>query len=690
MSITRPPSVVPSNLDTSLASSTSLPSRVVHTLSPYAVALASFACAILLVVDIAGNNWELNDFLGNARHLFTPLLTTFTIADLERDFSFPELASASSVSMVGQFMVQSTLDQVHASGTEYYALTMSSYVVTNSINDICSQLVDSYPVPPSMESIRLGNLQDNVSFIRGDTFTHVFGHTATAPFAPPGSNSSVLKAMGYTPARVSVDMRLTTAIPIPPPSYSPQHFQLNVTMYRFFSKAFCSGCHPGTELGMDTCAIEYSYDDTTKQLTVHSSHANFGKSVHVLAMVFLRRYGPVVGLYIRAACVALAIGAYAASQKTVRWTDAMTLSTWKLRLLHITAPPVYRQVNHAFDFMYFCFNSDVFVMLYSVAILLDEDVAMVYARVVWRWYTAAAYEGWMELRLLALAFRWLWLNLGILKFLKWLCNVVASSRYNGSNFIMGWLTFSSTGWIYLTVIALAMRTPFIEHGNSVRMDVTSTTEDLDTLFVEFESSWYLRGLPSVLFLMVANLVAVLTLDHVVNRQWWRLLGRNSLTRQFMFNSTSILCELKDVPILDSKYSSTVTIQARTVCTIQWFLLSHLVRFGLPEEPSVVRRLSSAKVAKKAGSNSHRPSTGGSGSGLTLPVLHQHQPTGYDTAITATADGTRDDAPQGETHEMYLIVQDQGGHVYIYDSAKREVPALGVEAKVAIDAILHLQ
>ncbi|KAF0703832.1 Aste57867_7510 [Aphanomyces stellatus] len=353
-------------------------------------------CAFLVVVDIIGNNWELNKFVGDAKHLFTPLLNINTTDDLLRHFCFPADLSPLSASNIGRWMVQTVVDQVH-DNTNYYHLTMSQHLIQDPTNNVCGPLAKTYILKSAAigSVVHLGTVEDQITFIRGNTLTHLFGSTKTDPQASAGDNATVLAVMGYVPGRVGLDMHLTTSVQVPPPS---QPVAANVTMYRFFSKSFCSGCNPGTEMGMDTCGIVYSYNDTTNALVVHSSRAIFG-TYHVLGFTFQKRLGAGLSIGIRILCLTFAVVTFGASQKTVRWTDPLSLDSWSKRLLHLLIPPIYRHSNHAFQFLYFYFNSDLIVMFYSAAILMDEDIAMVYARVMHRWAKPAGFNIWTNLRL---------------------------------------------------------------------------------------------------------------------------------------------------------------------------------------------------------------------------------------------------------------------------------------------------
>ncbi|ETV76502.1 hypothetical protein H257_09512 [Aphanomyces astaci] len=626
----------------------------------FLVLVVSISCSLLVLVDIVGNNWELNDFTGNAKHFLTPLLTTFSIDELVQTYAFPTDSSPWSASNGGRFMINSALNQVHDLGGDYYHLTLGSHTIDTPENNICGQLVDAYPLVNTSKSVvRLGSVQDQVTYIRGTTLTHVFGDSLGTELGHFGDNASKLESLGYVAGRVGLDMRLTTAIPV---STQGKTVTLNVTMYRFFSKSFCSGCAPNTELGMDTCTIVYSTDESTNVLHVHSSGAIYGES-HVLGIILLRRWGPVLSLWLRGLCILAVLAAFAASQKTVQWTDTMTFtSSWVKRMVHKFSPPQYRHVNNAFHLLYFCFNSDFTVLMLSVSVMFDEDIAMVYGRVLSRWSKPASFQLWTQLRLYALDFRWMWFNLAILKLLKLACNLVNTARFNGHNVVMGWLNFRSITWVYLTVFVLFERIDYTEYGNSIRVDVTPLEDDLDAIFVEFEHSWYIRGLPSLAMLMLGNLLLVLCVDHVVNRHWWVLVAKTSLGRQHMYNSSSIITDSGlHVSGEGGGVAATITIKARTMSTMRWYFTSHLLCFGLAEEPTALRKTSTTNGAK-------------------TPIsIHVASEAKLDKVTPSSA--TTFDA-MGDVH---FLVQDQEGHVHLIDADKREVQALGVEVKILRDS-----
>ncbi|KAF0714522.1 Aste57867_3830 [Aphanomyces stellatus] len=163
--------------------------------------------------------------------------------------------------------------------------------------------------------------------------------------------------MGYIPGRVNADMRLT-----PPLVLANASGMTMLTMYRFAARAFCTGCTPVVELGLDTCTIAYSFNDTTKLLDIESSHAIYGQT-HALGILFERGWSPVLSLYVRLVCVLLVVAIHAVSQRTVQWPDTNT-KTWRRWLVNLVSPSQYLQPCRAFELSDICFNSDVYVLLY--------------------------------------------------------------------------------------------------------------------------------------------------------------------------------------------------------------------------------------------------------------------------------------------------------------------------------------
>ncbi|RHZ16432.1 hypothetical protein DYB31_014372 [Aphanomyces astaci] len=76
--------------------------------------IVSAICVMLVLVDVTSNNWELNDVIGNTRTLFTPVLNVASQQDLTDTFTFAEGYSLSTTSNVGLFMLNYTLQKIHA------------------------------------------------------------------------------------------------------------------------------------------------------------------------------------------------------------------------------------------------------------------------------------------------------------------------------------------------------------------------------------------------------------------------------------------------------------------------------------------------------------------------------------------------------------------------------------------------
>ncbi|RHY19863.1 hypothetical protein DYB32_010160, partial [Aphanomyces invadans] len=387
----------------------------------------SAVCLFLVLVDVIVNNWEFNDLVGNARTLLTPVLNVASQQDLTNAFTFADGSSLDSVSSVGLYMINYTLQTIHAHDSNMYVLSADSYTVDSPVNDICGMLVQSYRLANTSSSlVSLGVVQDGIEYVRGTAMTNLL--QGTRPIPPPGSNHDALVSFGYLPSRIDADMRLTTPVKVPPPESVAF---ANVSMYRFCARAYCTGCDPTIELGQDLCTVQTSFSPTTRTLVVHSSVAIAGHS-RVLGMMMTRSAVSVGSLYVRALCVLFGLAAFATSHKTVRWTDSVSLSSWYKKLVYIAAPAQYRYQCRSVDFSYFCFNSDVFVVGYVVAVLLDEKACNLYSRTLHKWNdeTIDSWTSrWVFVRIAAMNFRWVWLNCFLVKVIKVLANVLSTARY---------------------------------------------------------------------------------------------------------------------------------------------------------------------------------------------------------------------------------------------------------------------
>ncbi|RLO12283.1 hypothetical protein DYB28_015267, partial [Aphanomyces astaci] len=295
---------------------------------------AGLFCAILLTIDVVANDWEIISYVGNGRHFLTPLLDVESVDDMEVDYSFPAMSSPNGVSKIGRFMIDVALAQLIDRTGASYVLSMGSFSINDPSSNLCGSLRQTYPVFGTAisknNSIHLGKVKDGITYLRGNTLTHLIGSSVTSPVAAPGANDKQLQDLGYVPSRAFADMRITTPLPLPPPG---QVTQFNLSMYRFFSTSYCSGCTPYTELGLDMCSVVYSYNDTASTITIASSD-NIPGFQHVLGMMFQRTWGTMASLIVRFVCVVMVLGAFGASEKTVRWTEPGDVDSWFKRLIH--------------------------------------------------------------------------------------------------------------------------------------------------------------------------------------------------------------------------------------------------------------------------------------------------------------------------------------------------------------------
>ncbi|KAF0723823.1 hypothetical protein Ae201684P_017215 [Aphanomyces euteiches] len=621
--------------------------------------LLGYFSLTLICIDVVTSNWQLINFIGNGNHFLTPILNVNSTHELERMFMFPLDSSIHTASQVGLFQLQTTIEQAQSSSA--YVLDVGVYDLAKAPFDFCNKLVQSYPVgdKPVGSTMRLATLLDGITYIRGDTISHWFGDTKTAPEASPGMNDTQIRAMGYIPGRTDTDLRVTTPLSIPPPGQSRV---VNLTMYRFYAKAFCSGCESVAELGKDPCTLEYSYDDKAKQLVVAKASHSSADKWHDVGLMINHPDGAIVSLWIRGVSVLLVLGAFRASQKTVQWVDSAQAPLYK-KLLHIVAPPL-----------------DIFVVLYTLAILADESTSMYFSRVINYYYRYSRFGLFTELRLMAISFRWLWPNCFVVKLLKWTAHFVASTQHTGESVVMPLFNFSSVVWVYLGLLGLFERMSFIEYANSVTHLLPSNVQSLDGIAVDYFQSWYIRTVPSVSIAVVINVVLVLMADHVWNRQWWSKVRRNSLGRQLMYNSTSILCDLECRVVDRPDYAGTcVAVKARALGTLRWFMTSHLTNFGLSEHPQVMRELATSKAKSQATSkvNLKKPTTDKLG--------ETRMPDGDQPLEGPTKVAPSSDVPAVvSANDINLAVQDRDGYLHIVDSQKRDMAALGYEVKVLHD------
>ncbi|RQM26880.1 hypothetical protein B5M09_005428 [Aphanomyces astaci] len=455
-----------------------------------------------VVVTHGPNNWELNDLIGNARTLFTPVLNVASQQDLTDTFTFAEGYSLSTTSNVGLFMLNYTLQKIHAHDASMYVLTADTFLINGGTNDICGLLKQSYLVKANTTSVSLGVIEDGIQYIRGQAISNFF--------------------LGIGP----------------PPSFGSDHDTL-------------------TSLG-------------SRKLVIESSQAVVGH--HRVLGMMLERSGVTTGsLVVRGVCVLFVLASFTTSQKT--------------KLLHMIAPSLHRYQHRLLNLPYFCFNSDIFVVGYVTAVLLDEKACTLYSRALFRWNrdTPSSWTSWyVYLRILSMNFRWVWLNCFLVKIIKLMANFVSATGYTSRNFVVGYFNFSSITYVYVAGLALVYRHNFLDYSNSDMVALTPDMQHLDGISIDFFDSTLMRGYPGLVFVMFLNLVGVLSIDLAVNFKWWRKVSNNSLGRQHIYNSTSIITDMGYVfvdwperPSFKLRNSAQVTVARRqsTVAADDFFMLA---------------------------------------------------------------------------------------------------------------------
>ncbi|RLO01210.1 hypothetical protein DYB28_007965, partial [Aphanomyces astaci] len=177
---------------------------------------------------------------------------------------------------------------------------------------------------------------------------------------------------------------------------------------------------------------------------------------------------------------------------------------------------------------------------------------------------------------------------------------------------------------------------FLDFGNSDMVALTPDMQHLDGISIDFFDSTLMRGYPGLVLVMFLNLMGVLSIDLAVNFKWWRKVSNNSLGRQ------------------------AVVVPVRSLCTMQWFLTCHTLRFGLPEDPANIRGM-----ASKAGSRPNQAVSPSKRNSAQVTVARRQS--------TVAAD------------DFFMLAQDQDGYLHLFNARKTEIQALSMEVKVQADA-----
>ncbi|KAF0690035.1 Aste57867_18544 [Aphanomyces stellatus] len=612
--------------------------HAVHLVLPWIGSTIGAVVLALVVVDALANNWALNDFVGNALQFRTPVAPLASPADLASYYTFGAGFGVANLSLVGHWMVDSTVRALANNSGDVYLLTAGTYTVEAKSPVDCAPFARNYTVDLATP-VRLAYTDDSVTFLRGDSISHAFTNDLTENLPPSNASIAALEALGYHGARMQVKLHMTTIVPVVNTS-TPQTAQ--IAWFLVYAKSFCTGCTPIAQLGRGVCNLTYAYVASTKTLQVKSSTSVVG-STFDLGLMFHRNVYSTIATILKYIGIFLAGAGFLASRKTVQWRDAddQKIEAMWSKVVDTIAPKYFPHLSHAIRFDLFCYNSDLCVVLFVASNLIDMQTSIMYLREVNVFNEVTPNFG-MSLQLFAISTRLLWMNVGLVKLAKIVVHVVAPASYSGQSRLMGLLNLSSVTALYLSAIMLYYVPPYIEYNNKSRVDVRHKVEQLDGTRVDFFDSFYFRGSPAIGIGLVLNMAGVLAFDQVTLFAFWRRLKKNSLSRQAMYNSTSVLCEYVDDvhhATTDDK-SAVMECKARRLSTLQWYFMSHMLCFGLPEK----------EMAKKKG-----------------------------VAVTATT--TKDDPTSDGTNNVYIVAQDEGGHLFLLDDHLVAVKSLAFNIKI---------
>ncbi|OQS07798.1 hypothetical protein THRCLA_00207 [Thraustotheca clavata] len=602
-------------------------------------------CVICLVaVDATANNWAINDFVGNAYEFITPIVEIDTIDKLTSHFTFATGLSVSDLSNIGRWMTDYCLTSV-ADSNKIYLLSGGAYTVDERLN-LCDIFRGSYSVDiDTYRTIRFGVAVDGITYLRGNALTHVFTDDATTNLARSGMTHDQLDALGYSPARIQTDIRMTHRVTI---SNMTTQQQILVPYWRLYSKSYCTGCTPIAELGHGVCTWTAIYSYSTKTLTVSNSTFVAG-SIHRLGLMIQQNAFSSASHYIKFVAIILAIGGYLASRRTVQWmeVDPTKTTTILSRVIQIVVPSCFPHPSHALRFDMFCYNSDIFVVLICTSVILDMSHSLIYIREV-NVFNSINTDFLMSIQLFALSTRLIWINCGILKLAKLIWNILGTASCCGGSKVMGFLNLKTVTSLYLSAIVIFNVPPYIEYNNSVRYDVKNYLLGLEGIQVNFMNSFYFRGTAAICTGLIVNILLVTLLDQGFNRHFWQNMAKNSLARQAMFNSTSIMCDyIMDIEVNSTSNHVLIICKARRLSTLQWFFMNHLYSFGLPEHD--------------------------------LKQMKDHLKSTHAT-----------ESPQGTGDNLFMVIQDGGHHLHLLDDQLNDVKSLMYNIKVLKDTTVTIK
>ncbi|RQM19733.1 hypothetical protein B5M09_011265 [Aphanomyces astaci] len=492
---------------------------------PWISHIIGFLVLVLVFVDAIANNWAVNDYCGNALQFRTPFAHIETASELPNDFIFGQGRGFSNMSFVGRWMMSLAVSDVASHSDSMYILTAGQYSIQAATMNYCGTLNGNYSVPDLSMPVKLAVVDDGVTYLRGDALSHWFTNDLVDNLPTKSSKKADVQALGFHPARMQADLRLTMGLDIKNTSKT-QTFA--VSFYRVYSKSYCTGCVPLATLGHGTCNLTVQYIQRTNMVVVTKSFS-MPDSTHYLGLMFSRSIYTIIGSVLKYVAILIGMAGFLASRKTVQWHDRSPdkVESVTEKLMDMVVPKYFSHQSFAMTFDLFCYNSDLLVLLFVVSNLLDMNQAIQYIREV-NAYNALSPQWDMTVKLFALSTRLLWLNVGLVKLAKMTVHFVSSATYSGHSRVMSWLNFSSVTTLYLSAILLYFVPDYIEYNNICRWDIANSLESINGSVIDSFKSFYFRGAPAIGIGLALNVAGVLAVDHLVLFEFWRNLSKNSL------------------------------------------------------------------------------------------------------------------------------------------------------------------
>ncbi|EQC29628.1 hypothetical protein SDRG_12632 [Saprolegnia diclina VS20] len=639
----------------------------------YVKRAAGLFVVFLIAMDAVINNWTLGNYLGGGYFFLTPIGAVQNAPQLETQYSYMRGHSITNMSNMGQWMANYTIVNFVSKNERVYAVSAGEFDLTPS-TVLCPIFQGDYHVDLSVSTkVKLAVAVDSTTFFRGNAFTHASNGDGNVQ---AGASSVDLFRRGYLPGRTTVDKRFTHEIVLVD---TPAVQKQVVSYFRIYSHNYCTGCDAVAELGYSTCELSMVYTDATKTLTVTTS-AFVPGSTYKLGFTIINSAIALTSLIIKLIAIFVGFGGYIASRRTVQWfeVDPAKPDSFLAKVIRTVVPKYFPFPSEALSYDMMLFNSDVFVYLYTLSVVLDLQNCLQYVRDV-SVYNSPAPQALVSIEIFSLSFRLLWLNLVILKLCKLLWNLLGIASYNGQSVMMGFFNFSSVTTLYLSGLFLFYIPSFIDYNNSDNYELYHQVEPLDGIRVEVINGIYARVAPYVITVLLINILVAIVYDHVWNLSHWKMLRKNSLARQAVYNSTSVMCDFLwgiEPHELPNGPGSVVYISARRLSTLQWFYMSHLTCFGLPAKDLVVKKRSMLTVHVKSPRN--KPPVASA-----MSTRSAKEPSGGE-AITTKA------IAEDDTEEFFMLAQDGDANIHILDGNLTEVPSVVYNVKILKNNIIKLK